>query len=849
MTSAPTGLKRSRLAVAIAVACMGTVAAPAAFGQSETPADTTAETVTVVGQAARLRTSLNQQRMSDNLQTIVTSDAINSLPDANVSESLQRLPGISIERDQGEGRFVRIRGLGPDLNSVSINGAQLPAPEGDRRAVALDVLPSGLVSSLVVTKAPTPDMDANGIGGNIDVKSISALDKNEPFGKAKIEMSHNELVDETSPAGALSGGTTLDIGSDGARLGVAGAVSWEERKFGSDNVETGGAWDFDEDPAVLEEIEQRDYLITRERLGAALNLDLELNPDNLFYLRTMYSRYSDDEQRVGNIFEFEDPLAAGASGSAEVERELKAREEVQEILSASLGGEHRLRDWLVEYSVSASEASEKEGDGLGGAVFAAADPFEGVGFRGTRKPDVFGPGSLYQSSSFTLDEVEMTDSEATDEEKNIRFDITRDLMFGTHPGLIKFGAKASQRTKETDEDVWVYEDFEEAGISGDRLGMGNYAGGELDYNPGRIGSDLNADAIRDLVSGLGREDYFDEEESRINDYQIDEDINAAYLMGRIDIRGLRLLGGFRYEDTDLEARGSKLEDGAFQANRVDNDYSNLLGSLHARYELTDRTQLRASLTQSLARPTFEQLSPAFVIEDDEAEFGNPDLDPLESDNFDVGIEHYMGPTSAISAYAFFKRIDNFIYSTDIAGTGEWADFSEAKTFENGDTAEVRGLELAYSHKFSTLPSPWNGLIVGANGTWTRSDATVTSFDDGTPVRRDVRLPGQSDTTGNLTLGYETDRASIRLAGNYKSDYLIEIPDVADERHDLYEGDHFQLDLTASYYLMDNLMVQFDAVNLTDRPYYAYTGKGGERFNAQYEEYGRTYRLSLTMTSF
>ncbi|WP_370229288.1 TonB-dependent receptor [Marinobacter nauticus] len=843
-----TAFKRSRLAFAITAVCLGTTTSVVQAQDSSAPVSAE-ETVTVVGQAARLRTSLNQQRMSDNLQTIVTSDSINSLPDANVSESLQRLPGISIERDQGEGRFVRIRGLGPDLNSVSINGAQLPAPEGDRRAVALDVLPSGLVSSLVVTKAPTPDMDANGIGGNIDVKSISALDKDGPFGKAKIEMSHNELVDETSPAGALSGGTTLNLGADGARLGVAAAVSWEEREFGSDNVETGGAWDFDEDPAALEEIEQRDYLITRERLGAALNLDLELDPDNLLYLRTMYSRYSDDEQRVGNIFEFEDPLAEGVTGAAEVERELKAREEVQEILSASLGGEHRLREWLIEYSLSASEASEKEDDGLGGAVFVAEDPFEGVGFRGTRKPDVFGPAALYQPTTFSLDEVELADSEATDEEQNVRFDITRNVSFGNHPGLIKFGAKASQRTKETDEDVWVYDDFESAGITSERLGMENFAGGELDYNPGRVGSDLNADDIKALVSGLEKGDYFDEEESRINDYRIDEDITAGYLMGRVDLRGLRLLGGFRYEHTDLSAEGTKLEDGEFLDNRVSNDYGNLLGSLHARYEMGDRTQLRASLTQSLARPTFEQLSPAFVIDGDEAEFGNPDLDPLESDNFDIGIEHYMGPTSAISAYAFYKRIDNFIYSTDIAGTGEWANFSEAKTFDNGDTAEVRGFELAASHKFSSLPAPWNGLIVGANGTWTRSDATVTSFDDGAPVRRNVRLPGQSDTTGNLTLGYETDRASIRLAGNYKSDYLMEIPDVTDERYDLYEDDHFQLDLTASYYLMDNLMVQFDAVNLTDRPYYAYTGKGGEQYNAQYEEYGRTYRLSLTMTSF
>jgi TonB-dependent receptor len=849
MMQAVTTYKHSGLAMAIAFTSLSLAAQSAPAQTTGTAEPTADESITVIGEAARIRNSLDQQRNADNLQSVMTSDAINALPDSNVSESLQRLPGVSIERDQGEGRFVRVRGLSPDLNSVSINGAQLPAPESGRRAVALDVLPSGLVSSLVVTKAATPDQEANGIGGNINVKSISALDRDEAFAKAKVEASHNELVDETSPAGALSGGTTVNLGSNGPRLGIAGALSWEERDFGSDNVETGGAWEFDGDSALLEELEQRDYTITRERLGAALNLDLELSPEHLVYLRTMYSRFADDEQRVANIMEFDEPQASGDTGLAEYERELKDREETQEILSATLGAEHQLDDWLIAYSVSASEASEEENGGIGGAVFSAEDSFSNIGFRGTRTPSVFGSEAIYENGSFSLDEVELADSEATDEEQNIRFDITRDLLIAGNPGMIKFGAKASQRTKETDENVWVFEDFGDAGISADQLGLDRYAGGELDYNPGRAGSDINAGPVRDLISGLDRADYYDEEESRINDYRIDEDVNAAYLMGRIDIRNLMLLGGVRYESTDMEARGSRLVDGEFEPNNVKNDYSNLLGYLHTRIELSDATQARASLTQSLARPTFEQLSPAFVVDEDEAEFGNPDLDPLEADNFDIGIEHYMGPTSAIAAYAFYKRIDNFIYSTDIAGSGEWVDFSEAKTFANGDTAEVRGFELAMSHQFSTLPAPWNGLIVSANGTWTRSDATVTTFNDGERLSRDVRLPGQSDTTGNLTLGYETDVMSIRLAGNYKSDYLMEIPDVSDERYDLYEDDHFQLDLTASYYLTDNLMVQFDAINLTDRPYYAYTGRGGQEYNAQYEEYGRTYRLSLTMSSF
>src|SRR5205085_8612570 len=106
---------------------------------------------------------------------------IGAVPDINASEAAARLPGISVQRDQGEGRYVTVRGLGPDLNAVTINGALVPAPENGRRGVSLDVLPAGMVSSLEVTKTLTPDMDANSLGGTVEVKTVSAFDVKGPL--------------------------------------------------------------------------------------------------------------------------------------------------------------------------------------------------------------------------------------------------------------------------------------------------------------------------------------------------------------------------------------------------------------------------------------------------------------------------------------------------------------------------------------------------------------------------------------------------------------------------------------------------------------------------------------------
>ncbi len=179
------------------------------------------EHVEVIGQAVSIDEALKDQRNSDSVESVVHADGIGQLPDDNAAEALQRIPGISVERDQGEGRFVSVRGIAPDLNSVTINGTLVPSPESDRRAVALDVLPSELVQSLSVVKTLTPDMDANSLGGTIEVQSLSAFDHDGLFYSLSGEGSYDDNVDKTSPkfSGAISNRFSLGDGVD--NFGVA----------------------------------------------------------------------------------------------------------------------------------------------------------------------------------------------------------------------------------------------------------------------------------------------------------------------------------------------------------------------------------------------------------------------------------------------------------------------------------------------------------------------------------------------------------------------------------------------------------------------------------------------------
>ncbi|HDZ16523.1 MAG TPA: TonB-dependent receptor, partial [Methylophaga aminisulfidivorans] len=286
--------KRRFIALAISTA----ISSPMVLAE-----DVNLERVSVIGQAEQINKALTEQRNSNSIESVVHADGIGQLPDDNAAEALERLPGVSVENDQGEGRFVTVRGLAPELNAVNINGTNVPSPESGTRAVALDVLPSELVQSLSVVKTLTPDMDANSLGGTINVKSLSAFDHDGLFYTLSAEGSYDDNIEETSPKGSGAVSNIFSIGDGVDNFGVAAALSWQKRQFGSDNVETGGKWDFTGQPR-LEELEQRDYDIERERLGLGVNFDYKADIYSNYYLRTLYSRFTDTETRNAAGMEF-----------------------------------------------------------------------------------------------------------------------------------------------------------------------------------------------------------------------------------------------------------------------------------------------------------------------------------------------------------------------------------------------------------------------------------------------------------------------------------------------------------------------------------------------------------------
>lgn len=785
------------------------------------------ENVTVYGQRTGQANAINLQRVADSIKSIVSADAIGQFPDQNAAEALQRLPGLSIERDQGEGRFVGIRGIDPNLNNVTINGVNVPSPESGVRSVALDVIPSELIQGLEVSKSVTSDMDADAIGGSIEVKSLSAFDRQGTSASVNVQASQNQLRDETSPK--ISGSVT-NVFDD--VFGVAAALSYASRDFGSDNIESNGD----------DEIEQRYYSITRERIGAAVNLDFRPDFNNQYYLRTLYSSFSDEEYRLANTFTYD-------GEDSEIERGSKDREETQTILSITAGGEHQVDEWVIEYQLGYSKADEDEPEALYytfvGEEMAIDSDMQG------QIPTINQDAAAMDLSNYELDEVSFEKNLAKDTETMAKADFTRMFDWQDKSFELKFGTKYRTREKTATADILIYDgDF-------DDIDPTMFAAEKPDWGLGNFGPGLDRSGMRSYFNqnraSLEVAELDSEVESNGASFVNNEDIFAAYLMGRFEWEKLTLVAGIRFEDTDFSTSGMRVElieneqtDVEEVVNtpwNIERSYDHLLPSLNLRYEFNDKLIGRAAFTQTISRPKFED-SAAFQIieskteEDDgefvterQAEVGNPALNPFESDNFDLTLEYYPGDIGVLSAGYFHKNIDNFVIIADVSDLPEWTGFDEVMQPINGESAKVSGIELSWVKAFD------NGLLLSANGTFSSSDA-VTMLDG---ERYETSLPNQSDKIGNFTVGYESNKLSLRLTMTYKSENLEEI----DGDLIRMEDSHQQMDFTSKYFIDQNMYVYFNAINLTDEGFYNYFDEPS--VNAQYEEYGRTFELGFSWT--
>ena len=798
------------------------------------------ESVLVTGQQATLASSISRQKASDTFESVLTRDAIGQFPDQNVAEAARRAPGINVLNDQGEGRFISVRGLDPNLNSASINGVRVPAPEAGARSVALDVLASELVESIEIKKTLTPDMDGDTIGASIEINTTSAFDLKKPFVSVTAEGSFNNLNNNWSPKGAIDFATTV-----ADRLGIAGGFSYYKRNFSTDNIEMDG-WDETDDGVVFADtVEFRDYDVKRTRIAGSLSLDYKLTDDTTLFLRGLHSRFEDQEYRKTLIMEFDEEPSSGDGdgatflsddGEITIVRDVKDRFEAQTITSITFGGETFAGPWTINYQGSYSEAREKEVNSLDPTAFELGfeDPGDfGVAFDYSdfTRPAYMvtaGADTFFGPSEYEFDSVEGAIlGLADDQEWAGKIDVKREFALSQGSIEVQGGGKVRLRHKTYDLTAAIYDGFDGDYTLADVLGAQSY--GLADVEPQADGP-LVRRFFEQNFSSFELSDIDTDFESAVGDYDVSEDIFAGYLLGRYDNGSLRVIGGVRVEHTRnlIQANFTELlEEGAIlDGEELEEDtlivtptsfrrrYTDWLPSLNIRYEARKDLIFRGAVSRSVVRPNIEQLAPIFLVEqndegDREGEFGNPDLLPYRAWNFDLSAEWYFGNNAVVQGGFFYKQVKNFIVAQefeDITFNGIFA--SEAVIPINGETAKVKGLEFNYQQSFTFLPAPFDGLVLGFNYTYTDAKGEV----DG----RVVPLPSSAKNTFNAMIGYEKGPFSFRVAGSYRDVYLDELGGDADE--DRYVRDHFQIDVSIKYKVTPNIQVFAEFINLNDAPY-------------------------------
>ncbi|MGE6397176.1 TonB-dependent receptor [Chryseobacterium scophthalmum] len=807
--------------------------------------------------------ALNMQKNAINISNVIASDGIGKLPDRNAAETVQRVQGVSIERDQGEGRFVSLRGLPPFWASTTINGNRLPTAEEETtsRATAFDFFPTELISYVHVNKSFTPDMEADGIGGGVNFITKTPPMKTEFRGT--LGTGYNEKADKgVYNLGLLYGGRTKD-----KKFGYLVNFSHFIRNWSTDNFEARRSGD-----EGVFRMELRDYQGVRKTTGANAALEYVFSPKSTFYLKGMYGTLSDDETHYKHRVRFD--KFSSTNNTARVELQNIHNLLITELTSVSLGGVHQLNKSKIDWDLSYYNNLFKYGnipDKQNNSYYVIKYTQNGVGINpnyildkgvGPRaywkadggKLDYKDPDALfgfYSDPNFKMDSSQMrfTDLEFykvyvqerdkivagfnheidisdkltlkygfkyRDKERNARFsDIFYNWSNGTAPFLSEFGQYTTTQPNGT-----KYLSEMNAHI-GNTFGPVLSTGGMDQFwfqNQGNLTINKTDSEALEYNKALGR------------NFDVFEKHADAYGMGTYKINDkMTILGGVRLSNTHTKVKGYNVVNNTLTEVENTKDYLAVLPMLHFKYAINDKTNLRFAATRTFSRPNFGDLTPGgtYIEADNEFKGGNPNLNPTYSINFDLMGEYYFSNVGILSGGVFYKSITDPIFQDSFIGNYNGINGVQFSAPNNGKAAWLGGIELGINRRFDFLPGFLQYFGTQLNATFMTSEMEK-------PSGRKVKLPYQAKELYNIQLFFEKGGFNARLAYNHKGNFAVEYAE--EDLYDSYYGKYSNLDFGTSYQINKHFTVFADVNNILNRPLIYHFGENQDR-PEQVEYYG------------
>ena len=802
----------------------------------------------------------NMKKLSSGIVDLIASDAIGKLPDRNAAEAVQRISSVAVSRYHGEADRATVRGTPFTWTSTLMNGTRLPSSDvGAGRATVLDVVPSELIEYCEVSKAITPDMEADAIGG-----SINFITRTTPI-KRTLAISgaggFNDLAQkEIYNFSAVYGDKFFDN-----KLGVVLAASTWKRNWGTDEYTVDFNTD-NVDPFLHRSVKSamlKRYMGSRTTNGLNVGMEYNFNPLNKIYVRGLLDNFIDDRPVYESYFMY---------NAAQYQYNYRESKYNTWLYGGELGGKHQLgqqiklnwslSDYYGSYKINSLPSNiDAEYRGLPIITFTQSNvAFGGLYTHSDGNKYKFGGNDVPGGGGDASDNLMPHSSTGIDDSKlmlsrlvlmriiNIEEDRTAqaNLSFDVNENLtLKIGGKFRNKQKDYQMLNRVYMPNAAIGIPGAPAlpalaslprgkfpNRGNFFSSiGVDYKP-YIVDPISSESMRSIsAEAVGKNNWYDasQKSDSTNMYDGYENAIAGYIMAEWDVTPkLKLYGGVRDEYTKAVLNGNRYDraNNLLTKSTVENVYNSFLPMLLSRYAVDSHTNIRAAYTRTFIRPLFNDFTPGQSVDVTGAvktiTRGNPDIKPTYANNFDLTAEHFFGNIGLVSAGVFYKDLDNLIFSSRDNEIIDGESFYVIQS-RNISKASLFGVEVAANRRFDMLPGFLKGFGLEANYTYIHSNAEVPIYVDGKSQTVKTSLPNQSKHLFNTILYYELNGLTVKLAGNYRGASLETISSNLPTDLWVWTDKNFTVDLAASYAITRQIRVFAEVQNLTNEPVRMYLG--------------------------
>ncbi len=864
--------------------------------------------VTVTAQAMGQIQAINQQLASDKIESVVSEARIQELPDFNAAASLSRLPGVSTTQSSGEANKVVIRGLSPKYNSIEIEGVKLSSTGSSQmgltsnpdtytagvsndRSVDLTMVSPYMIRMISVYKSLTPDMNANSIGGTVNME----------LREAPAEFHWNFLYQQgyTAKSNTLSNYRVVASASNrffNNKLGVYGLANAESYDRNSDNMDASYGIAAEEvqidsitgyRPVKVNSVTFNRHFETRNRYGANLILDYEL-PNGSIKFVNMFARINSDYNEFKQTIDYNNGRMNWQTRDGENNTD-------QQMHSLKL--DYDLSFMTADLSASYT-ASRNVTDRLPVINFNQTDALQAGVLRDNLRPEdlTYLLTEFKGDTNVILRSGNLFSNDYKEDKWTYKADFEIPFNIGTQfSGFFKFGGQIYNQSNTTDQEtpylgfggggsIEDSDDIQPAMIRSVRNNFGlitnsnGYLTGDLFLHPDNelfepflddkygdiyyVADPAILNSILDYIIGNPAFDASNSQTSSgaqggwydgpyqalTNDYSYWEDYYATYAMSKVKFSNFMVVGGVRYEKMETEYYAYNARDMRnaqaqvmYDTTAVQNNEF-LLPMVQAKYSPFDWMDIRYSYTQTLARPSYHQLSPKFTVTQGNSVYtGNPELVPAKAFNHDVNLTFHSNKLGLFTVGAFYKSIEDFVYSTsyqlDLAEDAGIDSLARYQVIRDGQPvvtplinpttgrsaatiyrplnnpfeATVKGLEFDFQHNFWYLAAPFNDIVIGINYAriWSETEYPFYDVDyriegEGRQAKKVFflvdssstgRLIDQPDHVLNAYIGYDHKGFSTRLSFVYQDNSARGNGGRYPENNS-YTTEYYRLDLSA-----------------------------------------------------